>query len=69
MIPLEVLSVMCNSVVGNARIELFKGEHIPISRNEDGLCILKFNDQRKSLVIPEKELYSCGFIVNDKVSY
>lgn len=61
------LSVLCNSVVGKNNTQISKGEHIPLTVNSDGTCILNFEDERQPVTLPESELDSCGFIFNDTV--
>lgn len=58
--------MMCNSVLPKSQTTLYKGETIPVTRDSDGLCILKFKDGRKSIALPEVDLYSCGFIIEEK---
>lgn len=66
---MEMLSVVCSSYISNYNLSLNKGDQIPVTRNNNGTCVLKFNDGRKPITIPEVELYSCGFIVDVSTEY
>ena len=66
---MEVLSVACNSTVGELNIPLRKGECIPVTRDRDGRCVLHFRDSREEVIVHEEELYSCGFVVKGRPAF